>query len=519
MPPREFRGVWIATVDNIDWPSKPGLPTSKAKAELEAQIKRAAALNLNAVVFQVRPAGDAMYRSELEPWSEWLTGKIGRPPAPNWDPLRFAIEQAHERGLELHAWFNPYRALHPANETKPVKPALAARRPELVKEYGPYLWMDPGEPAVRQHSLEVVLDVVRRYDVDGVHLDDYFYPYPRRQDGQPLPFPDQASWTAYRDQGGRLGRDAWRRENVNTFVRELYAGVKAIKPHVKVGISPFGIYRPGRPSYVQGFDQYARLYADPLLWLRQGWVDYLTPQLYWPIADPAQSFTGLLRWWVAHNPRQRHIWPGLAIYRHFNDAKQYPKDEFVHQVKWVRHLTKVSAGHVHFSMKWLMPGEKREPMANHLRSEVYRRPALVPATTWAAEASPPEPPTLKTVRLGGRQLEFTVAEEEPAQADAWLVQVRRDGDWRSWRVPASQPKVTIDVSGTAEGDDEASAGADKISAVAVRTIDAFGQVSTAKVTAPSPATVPTQPAQTQPPKTQETTASPWNRHAGGEAEQ
>ena len=472
-PMREFRGVWVASVANIDWPSEPGLTTGEAKRELVAILDRAKALNLNAVVLQVRPTGDAMYRSELEPWSEWLTGEIGLAPAPMWDPLAFAIEQAHNRGLELHAWFNPFRALHPSNVTDPAAPALAATQPELVKRYGSYLWMDPGEPAVRQHTLEVILDVVERYDLDGVHLDDYFYPYPipapndRVADRHGnLPFPDEASWARYRDAGGELSRPNWRRNNVNTFVENLYQQVKSRKPQVKLGISPFGVYRPGRPAYVTGFDQYDQLYADPLHWLEEGWIDYLSPQLYWPIARPQQSFTALLRWWVDHNPLGRHLWPGIAVYRHFSSPDTYPVREFVYQVQWTRHLTRVSAGHIMFSMRWLMPGDDRGPLAAGLARGAYATPALVPESPWLFEGDPPPAPSVGPVRVSRDAVRVTLAVDDAPTGTHWVVQVRRNAAWHTAIAPASHTAVTVPT--PAGG---------VIDAVTARRTDRFGRLS------------------------------------------
>ena len=192
---REFRGVWVATVANIDWPSRPGLPADSQRAELVRMLDLAARMRMNAIVLQVRPAADALYPSELEPWSEYLTGAQGRPPEPLYDPLAFAVEEAHRRGLELHAWFNPYRARHPTAASPAAESHISRTHPEVVKEYGRYLWMDPGEPLVRERTLNVMLDVVRRYDVDGVHIDDYFYPYPERDSsGAVVPFPDDPSW-------------------------------------------------------------------------------------------------------------------------------------------------------------------------------------------------------------------------------------------------------------------------------------------------------------------------------------
>ncbi|MBK6459184.1 MAG: family 10 glycosylhydrolase [Gemmatimonadetes bacterium] len=310
--PREFRAVWVATVTNIDWPSRPGLPVDSQKTELLAILDLAAAVRLNAVIFQVRPGGDALYQSHLEPWSYFLTGQQGRAPQPMWDPLAFAVAEAHKRGMELHAWFNPYRAGHPRDTTGTKSPLhLSRTNPAVVHRYGPYTWMDPGEAVVRRKTIDVVVDVVRRYDVDGVHIDDYFYPYPERtRRGREIPFPDERSWRAYKAREGTLSRDDWRRQNVDQLVQELYTAIKRAKPWVKFGISPFGIWRPGYPESVRGFDAYDRLYADSRKWLNEGWVDYWTPQLYWKLGAPLQSYRDLLAWWRAENRLGRNLWPG-----------------------------------------------------------------------------------------------------------------------------------------------------------------------------------------------------------------
>src|SRR5579871_770045 len=218
LPNREFRAVWIATVANIDWPSRPGLPVEQQQEELLTILDMAAQLKLNAVILQVRPACDALYDSKLEPWSEYLTGTQGTPPSPYYDPLEFAVTEAHKRGLELHAWFNPYRARHIIAKSPLASGHIGKTHPELVKSYGGYLWLDPGERAVQDYSLRVILDVVHRYDIDGVHIDDYFYPY-RVKDSrkQEVPFPDDASWQRYVTRGGKQNRDEWRRQNVDTF--------------------------------------------------------------------------------------------------------------------------------------------------------------------------------------------------------------------------------------------------------------------------------------------------------------
>ena len=304
---REFRGVWVASVANIDWPSKRTLTTAEQQAELIALLDQAAALKLNAVLFQVRPAADALYQSSIEPWSEYLTGAQGRAPVPFWDPLAFAVREAHARNLELHAWFNPYRARHTDAKSPLSRSHIAKTNPSLVKKYGGYLWMDPGERVVRERTIRVVLDVVKRYDIDGVHIDDYFYPYPETtRRGRPIPFPDDVSWKRYRNGGGKLTRADWRRQNVDQLVEALHDGIHKVKPWVRFGVSPFGIWRPGYPAQVRGFDAYEQIYADARKWLREGWLDYFTPQLYWPTTKAAQSYPVLLQWWAEENAQGKH---------------------------------------------------------------------------------------------------------------------------------------------------------------------------------------------------------------------
>lgn len=387
-PPREFRGAWIATVANIDWPSRPGLTAEQQKQELLALLDRAAELRLNAVIFQVRPMADALYESALEPWSEFLTGRMGQ--SPGYDPLAFAITAAHARGLELHAWFNPYRARHPSSRSPISDKHLIRRHPEWVKTYGTHQWMNPTHPDVAAHTLAVIRDVVRRYDIDGVHIDDYFYPYRERgPDGQLLLFPDEDTWQKYRQEGGTLGRDDWRRAAINAFVRDLYREVKALKPWVKVGISPFGIWRPNHPPGITGLDAFAELYADARLWFQEGWCDYLAPQLYWPIAQPRQSFPKLLAWWAEQNTQRRHLWPGLYTSRvrersGESGPKGWPAQEIAEQIALVRQQRGAS-GAIHFSIKALRDNPDR--LADHLR-RLYADVALVPAIDWSAPRLP-----------------------------------------------------------------------------------------------------------------------------------
>lgn len=415
-PKREFRGAWLATVDNIDWPSRRDLSTAEQQRELIALLDLAQRLHLNAIIFQVRPSCDALYPSELEPWSEYLTGEMGRPPEPFWDPLEFAIRESHARGLELHAWFNPYRALHPAARGPVAENHISRTHPEAVRQYGRYLWLDPGEPVAVEHTIAVIRDVVRRYDVDGVHFDDYFYPYPIKAEVKPppdetdddfelpdeppaqpelVPFPDDASWEralASVDAAERetLDRDDWRRENVNQLIERVYRAIKQEKPWVKFGVSPFGIWRPAHPRQIHGFDPYSAIYADSRLWLQEGWVDYFTPQLYWAIGPPPQSYPALLNWWNAQNKRGRHLWPGNFTSRLLDPGTHHWDAEEVIAQVWVTRAQKGAGGNVHFSIKAL--ARNAGGIADKLLAGPYREPALVPETPWL----PPRPPVQET---------------------------------------------------------------------------------------------------------------------------
>ncbi|BDU72850.1 glycoside hydrolase family 10 protein [Mesoterricola silvestris] len=374
--PREFRGAWVASVANIDWPSRPGLGAEAQRQEARDLVALARARGLNALILQVRPGADALYPSALEPWSEYLTGEQGRPPSPCYDPLAFWIREAHAAGLELHAWFNPYRA-RPSSAHSPLAPGHVARaRPGLVRAYGDQLWLDPGEPEALERALAVILDVVRRYDVDGVHIDDYFYPYPVKDAaGQPVDFPDEAPWRAYLAAGGTLSRPDWRRHNVDALVERIYAEVHRVRPTVRVGVSPFGVGRPG-----PGFSQYEELYADVETWLARGWVDYLAPQLYWKRDSPGQPFGPLLDYWQGRNVLGRHVWPGLFTSRILG-PDPWPAEEIIGQIREAR--DRRSGGHVHFSLKALR-GEAGAALA-------YDGPALVPASPWLGAPAPQAP--------------------------------------------------------------------------------------------------------------------------------
>jgi uncharacterized lipoprotein YddW (UPF0748 family) len=433
--PREMRGVWVATVRNIDWPSTDTVSAEHQRAELVDLLDRAVAAGFNTVVFQVRPAADAVYRSAFEPWAALLTGRQGTDPG--YDPLEFAVTEAHARGLELHAWINPFRAGNAATDSSVFAPThMWNARRDLVRVYGAQLWLDPGEPEAREHSLRVVTDIVRRYDIDGIHMDDYFYPYPVRDSarGGNLPFPDSGSYARSRS---ALQVDDWRRENIDRFVERMYRESHAIKPAIKVGISPFGIWRPGNPPSVAGFDAYASIYADARKWLQSGWVDYFVPQLYWRIEAPQQSFPALLDWWLGENTLRRHVWPGLATYRAAGLTNGFSRNEIAEQVKLIR-ARPVPPGNVTFNATTTL---KRDNGVLATLLPLYEERALVPAFPWL-DAIPPAAPTVSVtgsaVQLG--------ATEKPR---FWVVQTRSGGGlfrrarWTTRLVSGDSLSVTL----------------------------------------------------------------------------
>ena len=477
---REFRAAWVSTVANIDWPSRAGLPVAQQKAEIEDILNRAVAMNLNAIILQVRPSADALYPSTLEPWSEYLTGQQGRAPVPFYDPLKTWIDAAHARGLELHAWFNPYRAQLSANRSTLAKEHVAIRNPAIVKNYGKFLWMDPGEPAAAQQTLDVMLDVVKRYDIDGVHLDDYFYPYPVPVDApagdnglsvtanrSEVEFPDDVSWNRYRSGGGAMTRPDWRRANVNALIERIYTGVHAEKPWVKVGISPFGLPRPDRrPPGIVGFSQYDKLYADAELWFNQGWLDYFTPQLYWSSAAAGQSFPVLLDYWISQNTKGRALWPGLYTSRIADkSARAFPAEEIVTQIASMRARSDKVGGHVHFSFAALKAN--RDGIASTLAANQYAAPALVPAMPWL-DAMPPGQPQVSLTAIGDAlSVSLTPAGGKPlARYALWT---RCNGGWRFSVQPAQASVVMVG------GDPKCL----RPGAVVVAAVDRFGNESAA----------------------------------------
>ncbi|NND08271.1 MAG: family 10 glycosylhydrolase, partial [Saprospiraceae bacterium] len=307
----------------------------------------------------------------------------GEGPTPKYDPLQFWITEAHNRCIELHAWLNPYRAHHPSGGETSTS-SIVSTHPNLVVQLKQgYWWLEPTLEDTQDHAYAVVMDIVKRYDIDGIHFDDYFYPYPSYNNDED--FPDSVSWKLYVSSGGKLNRGDWRREAVNGFIKRIYKGIKQEKAYVKFGISPFGIWRPGHPSSIQGFDQYAALFADAKLWLNKGWVDYFAPQLYWPINQIPQSFPVLLQWWKDQNWKGRHLWPGLNIGRIRGAAG---RDEVINQIMIARGMLARYPGNIHWSIAPILASDS---LANSISEGPYQDPAIVPSMHWMGRKKPSVP--------------------------------------------------------------------------------------------------------------------------------
>lgn len=379
-PAREMRGMWLATVANRDWPSKQGLTAAEQRAELIAHLDAAVECRLNTVIFQVRPTADALWPSPYEPWSQVLTGAQGQDPG--WDPLGTAVEEAHARGLQLHAWFNPYRIANHTDPTKLVASHPARRHPDWAVPYGGKLYYNPGLPEVRAFVEDAMLDAVKKYPVDAVHFDDYFYPYPVA--GQT--FDDDAAYDRYG--GSFASRAEWRRDNINQLVREMAARIKEIRPGTQYGISPFGVWRnaandPLGSDTRAGVQTYDDLYADTRTWVREGWIDYICPQVYWSAQPLDQqvpaNYSVVTPWWaeVARGTGVQ-LYIGEALYKAGDPAQPA---EWQDPAELSRHLTLAAKypevkGHIFFAARDVATdriGAMARVVADH-----YQRPAKVP---------------------------------------------------------------------------------------------------------------------------------------------
>lgn len=418
---REFRAAWIATVANINWPSKRGLSPEQQKAEAIQLLDMLKENNFNAVIFQARPSADALYDSPYEPWSIFLTGQIGKRPEPYYDPMEFWIKEAHERGIEFHVWINPYRAHH-TNGGSVTNESIARKKSDVVVrlQNGMY-WFDPAKKEVQDYTSMIVKDIVRRYDIDGIHFDDYFYPYASYNGGKD--FPDQGTYAEYLREGGNLSKPDWRRENVNKFIERIYHEIKAEKNYVKFGISPFGIWKPGYPEGIAGLSQYDELYADAKLWLNKGWLDYFTPQLYWPVDAPKQSFPKLLSWWDSENTYKRHLWPGLNTVEIKAADRSY---EIQRQIELTRSLVPKSQGVVHYSIAGLQNNPK---LLTALKNGLYHEPALIPKSDWLKSFNLGQPHLHYSIEHSMAKLNWNLPQESSVQN--WVLYLRYGDEWET----------------------------------------------------------------------------------------
>ena len=388
---REFRGVWIATVKNIDWPVKPGEASDVQKQELIDQLNYHQRLGMNAMIFQVRPAADAFYGQSLEPWSQWLTGKQGIAPNPYYDPLEFAVTEAHKRGMELHAWFNPYRATVDTAYSKLSPQHITKVHPEWFFVYGGQKLFNPALPEVREYIVKVILDVMAHYDVDGIHMDDYFYPYPVK--GEVIHDED-----AFKQYGAGFNDvNDWRRHNVDLLIKMLADSIHKHNPRMKFGISPFSVWanKSQNPegSDTQALSSYYALYADSRKWIREGWIDYIAPQLYRPLCDKLIAFDKMVNWW-SDNVNNRHLYIGQGPFEIIDNrmvAFRNP-NEIPHEIKYLRDNYRVQ-GSVYFSSQSLI----KDPLgvSDSLRNNYYKLPALPPPMLWLDSIGPHSPQLLK----------------------------------------------------------------------------------------------------------------------------
>lgn len=404
-PKREFRAAWIATVSNIDWPSKQGLPSVQQKQELINRLDALRAIGCNAVILQVRPAADALYDSEIEPWSRFLSGKQGQQPFPAYDPLQFAVEEAHKRNMELHAWFNPFRALTDSKKNPNPASHITYKHPDWIISYGGKSYIDPGVPEAREYVTKVIMDVVKRYDIDGVHLDDYFYPY--RIAG--VEFGDAKSYSRFKESFSN--KEEWRRSNVSTFVATLYNNIKSEKKYVKFGISPFGVWRnaskdPEGSATRGGQTCYDDLYSDVILWQRKGWVDYTLPQLYWEHGHRAAAFETLLPWWENHSYK-RHMYFGLGVYRMAESkaAVWQGPTEILKQIEDIREKCE-NPGVVFYSASSF--NKISSALTDSLKTSANKHFAFPPTMPWLDHKAPDAPELKGEMKNGQIHLEWTV---------------------------------------------------------------------------------------------------------------
>ncbi|MCF7824706.1 MAG: family 10 glycosylhydrolase [Candidatus Marinimicrobia bacterium] len=387
VPKHELRAAWVATVLQLDFPDPTRMTSSEQQADIVDMLDNLQEAEFNAVVFQIRPECDAFYESSYEPWSRHLTGNTtGAAPAPFYDPLQFMIQEAHKRGMELHAWFNPFRLSTTSNLEALPASHIYKEHPEWKLNHST-LMLDPGIPAVRNYTVDVFMDVVNRYDIDAVHMDDYFYPYAG------MAQEDIESFTA--DQRGFSDMGDWRRDNINRFIAALYDSIQSVKPWVKLGISPFGIWKSGIPTGISGTSSYSKIYCDPIAWLNDGTVDYITPQLYWPFDQEGQDYALLMPWWADQTSSYgRHLYVGHSPYR-ITDYHDWPNNELPNQIRLNR-KTEGSLGSVLFRLGWGIL-DNPKGFLDSLKNDLYRYPAIPPAMPWKDDIMPNPPKHISVI--------------------------------------------------------------------------------------------------------------------------
>lgn len=407
-PKREFRGAWIQCVNG----QFQGMSAQQMQQMLTRQLDYLQDAGINAVIFQVRAEADALYRSSFEPWSRFLTGVQGKAPSPRWDPLQFMIDACHERGMELHAWINPYRAK--TKGTAALSPNHPYNKfPERFIEYDGQLYFDPGLPENRKYICMIVRDIVSRYDVDAIHMDDYFYPYPK----QGVDFPDDASFARYG--GGFSNKADWRRSNVNVLIKKIHETVRELKPWVKFGVSPFGIYRNQKSdplgSKTNGLQNYDDLYADVLLWAREGWIDYNIPQIYWQIGHPVADYETLVKWW-AKNTENRPLFIGQSVMNTVQNADpQTPSMNQLPRKMALQRAYQTIGG----SCQWPASAvvENAGKYRDALMAEYHKYPALPPVFDFMDNEAPDKVRKMKPVWTEDGYLLFWTAPKYKDEMD------------------------------------------------------------------------------------------------------
>ncbi len=369
-PSVELRGVWVATVSNIDWPSKAGLSIKQQKEEIIKILDYYKSKHFNTIFLQIRPCSDVFYKSDLEPWSKYLTGDQGQ--NPHYDPLKYWIKETHKRDIELHAWINPYRITQSKSDSL-VAEHPAIKHPEWVVEYGGKKYFNPGLPEVSTYLVQVVKEIIENYDVDGIHFDDYFYPYPRLNET----FADSATYQKYNVQS--LSIDDWRRENVNRTIKDLHDIIKNHDQYLQFGVSPFGVWRNQKDDSKgsitnAGITNFDHIYADVLTWMREDWVDYVVPQIYWSTENKAVPFNHLVDWWAQYSC-DKNVYVGHAIYKvNSKDGAWRDSTQINQQISKARTTNNVS-GSVFFSHNQLV---KNELCVSDSINQLFSYPALIP---------------------------------------------------------------------------------------------------------------------------------------------